>query len=172
MFKDPAAPVVPAEPEKPILGHRALAKYKGFSEAKNEAWIKEKWAEFGRPKYDKSTPWCSLCICVGETESGYLQRRELPKIFERARHWLKPHPRYDRVEAKDLKVGDIVILWRSNPKSSKGHVAYFAGFDRKSGRQKNGLYKKFWALGCNQSNQINRKRYMSYRILGGQRRKD
>lgn len=57
----------------------------------------------------------------------------------------------------ELRQGDIVLLWREQRNSAKGHIAFFASHrDR-----------RLYLLGGNQSNRVCVKAYPDYRFLHG-----
>lgn len=53
------------------------------------------------------------------------------------------------------KIGDVVVLWRQNPTSWKGHVGFFMNMDE----------KYVYLLGGNQGNKVCIARYNKNRIL-------
>ena len=53
------------------------------------------------------------------------------------------------------RTGDIVILWRDNPKSWKGHVGYYIRSSK----------DQIWILGGNQENEVKIKAYPKSRLL-------
>lgn len=63
-------------------------------------------------------------------------------------------------EVTEPKVGDVVVLWRDNPDSWKGHVGFFKGYDD------NG---DILILGGNQSDSVNVKSYSKDKLLGFRR---
>ena len=67
-----------------------------------------------------------------------------------ARSWLKVGQRVSKP-----KLGDVVIFWRDNPNSWKGHVAFFVR------ETKNWVY----VLGGNQNNQVKISAYPKHRLL-------
>ena len=90
--------------------------------------------------------WCGAFIAWVALKCGCEHSFELT-----GRSWLKKG-----MEIKDPKLGDIVIFWRENKNSWKGHVGLYAGQSKKS----------IFCLGGNQSNQVNIKPYPKYRLLG------
>lgn len=95
---------------------------------------------------DDETSWCSAALNYFCKKLGYEYSGKLD-----ARSWLK-------MPVKVLKpqLGDIVILWRDNPKSWKGHVGLFIT------QNENVIY----VLGGNQGDQINISPYPKNRVLG------
>ena len=57
------------------------------------------------------------------------------------------------------KLGDVVVLWRSSPRSWKGHVGLFVRSDSKG----------VWLLGGNQGGRVSIKRYPLRRVLSVRR---
>ncbi len=100
---------------------------------------------------DDETAWCSIFInwCamkVGLERSGKLN----------ARSWLDVGE-----EIKTPQPGDIVIFWRGDPSSWKGHVAIFINYSED---------KKFiYCLGGNQQNQVKVSAYAADRLLSFRR---
>jgi len=95
---------------------------------------------------DSTMSWCSAMLSYYAKKCGYVYHKQLD-----ARGWLK-------MPLMVLKpsVGDIVVLWRENITSWKGHVGLFIAWDA----------KRVYVLGGNQSNQINITAYSRDRILG------
>ncbi len=67
-----------------------------------------------------------------------------------ARSWLKIG-----VQVKEPKIGDIVVFWREDPASWKGHVAFFISETP----------EHIYVLGGNQSNQVKISAYPKQRLL-------
>lgn len=102
---------------------------------------------------DDELAWCSayvnwVCKSQGFEYSGKLN----------ARSWLDVG---ENVTNTQVKPGDIVVFWRENITSWKGHVGFFIKWN------KNGIY----TLGGNQNNQVNIKSYPGHRLLGFRRLK-
>lgn len=100
---------------------------------------------------DDELAWCSayvnwVCKSQGFEYSGKLN----------ARSWLDIE---GHVTSTQVKPGDIVIFWREDIMSWKGHVGFFIK------KNKTGVY----TLGGNQNNEVNIKPYPEYRILGYRR---
>ena len=99
--------------------------------------------------YSEDTAWCSAfinwaCKEVGLEYSGKLN----------ARSWLKVG------EGVELPVvGDIIVLWREDPKSWRGHVGIFIN-------EESNYYN---ILGGNQNNCVCIKQYPKHRLLGSRR---
>jgi len=97
---------------------------------------------------DDEVPWCSIFVNWCCMKAG-LQRTHKAN----ARSWLyigkpieKPNP------------GDIVILWRENPNSWKGHVGIVIGFSKDS--------NLVFVLGGNQRNSVSIQAYETNHVLG------
>lgn len=91
------------------------------------------------------TAWCSafanwICKEAGLPYTGKLN----------ARSWLK----IGRKVSKP-KLGDVAVFWRDNPKSWKGHVAFFIRETK----------KWVYVLGGNQNNQVKISAYPKHRLL-------
>ena len=102
--------------------------------------------------------WCGLfvayCLHRVDGEFGEL-------IFQVAREWLKWG-----VPVIDPKLGDIVVFWRSDPNSWKGHVGIVIKVDN----------DYVWTLGGNQWDGVGRhvciKKYKRSKVLGFREAKD
>lgn len=97
------------------------------------------------------TAWCSALMNWAARQAGYEESGKPD-----ARSWLKVGTPVDRPQ-----LGDIVILWRENINSWKGHVAIYVGEDE----------KYIFCLGGNQNNTVNVKPYPKERLLGYRRLK-
>jgi len=97
----------------------------------------------------EETPWCdAFADWIVMTAGG----RPTPGLNARA--WLEAG------EAVEFpQQGDVVILWRDNPDSKKGHVGFYI-------RETD---KMVWILGGNQSNQVKISAYRKNRVLGYRR---
>jgi uncharacterized protein (TIGR02594 family) len=95
---------------------------------------------------DSTLAWCSLALNYYAKTCGYEYSNSLS-----ARSWLQ-------MPIKVLKptLGDIVVLWRENPTSWKGHVGLFISMDD----------LRVYILGGNQGNMISIAAYPKDRILG------
>ncbi len=102
-----------------------------------------------------STAWCSAFAHAVAEESGYKGSGKL-----NAKSWLGVG---DEVPAKQAQQGDVVVLWRDNKSSWKGHVGFFHGYDKKGNIR---------VLGGNQGNEVSIKTYPSNRLLGVRRLKE
>ncbi len=115
-----------------------------------------KWIKSINPNLaSDSTAWCSAFTHAVAEESGYKGSGKL-----NARSWLKVG---DEIPAKQAQQGDVVVLWRDNKSSWKGHVGFFHGYDKKGNIR---------VLGGNQGNQVSIKTYPSNRLLGVRRLKE
>ena len=100
---------------------------------------------------DDETPWCSAFINYVAIRTGYERSGSLL-----ARSWLKVGRKIDNPVP-----GDVVILWRSSPRSWKGHVGFFLRFSDDG--------KRVLVYGGNQLDRVTLQWYPSYRILGFRR---
>ena len=92
------------------------------------------------------TAWCSafanwVAIKSNRAYSGALN----------ARSWLEVGS-----ATKIPLIGDVVVLWRENIRSWKGHVGFFIKRDK----------THVWIIGGNQNNEVNIRRYAIGRVLG------
>jgi len=101
--------------------------------------------------YDDEVPWCSSFMNAMAEDSGLEKTGKA-----NARSWLNAG-----VEVDNPIISDVVIFWRSSPKSWKGHVGIFMGY-RYDG-------KYIAVLGGNQSNEVNISLYPVSRLLGFRR---
>lgn len=76
---------------------------------------------------------------------------QLPQIDASARSWLK----YG-IPTETPQMGDMVIFWREDPKSWKGHIGIYI--------RDNGVY--VWVLGGNQSQTVSIAPYEKSKVLG------
>ena len=60
------------------------------------------------------------------------------------------------METNDPQLGDVVIFWREDKKSRKGHVGFFI----------NRIGDEIFVLGGNQDNQVNISSYVASSLLG------
>lgn len=95
------------------------------------------------------TSWCAafanwILMSTGHTNTGKLNARSFLDLPG---------------EVEDPELGDIVVFWREDPDSWKGHVGFFV-------REKDGW---IYVLGGNQSNEVNIKAYPKKRLLGYRR---
>jgi len=95
---------------------------------------------------DSTTAWCSLAVNYFAKKCGYEYSGKLD-----ARSWLKMP-----IIVLKPTIGDIVIFWREDPKSWKGHVGIFIAQD----------LNIIYCLGGNQGNQISISAYPRDQVLG------
>ena len=98
---------------------------------------------------DDETPWCSSFANWCVIESG---KKGTGSAM--ARSWLKWGEPVDMP-----KVGDVVVFWRENKNSSKGHVAFYSSSDD----------KYITVLGGNQTNKVCYAKYPRAQLLGYRR---
>ena len=91
------------------------------------------------------TAWCSAFINYLAKVNGYEYSGKLD-----ARSWLKVGEKMTLPT-----VGDIVVFWRDNPNSWKGHVGLFIRDDG----------NRIYTLGGNQSNMVRISAYQKDRVL-------
>ncbi len=137
------------------LQHGGLREFKGGRDNPEIVEMfddtKARWVD------DDETAWCSAFICHLAEDVGAHNPRTV-----RARRWLEVEdPDAQEVELDDLEPGDVVVLWREHPSSSKGHVGLFL--------QRDSDPKFIWILGGNQGNAVKPKRYPAQMFLGGRR---
>jgi len=96
---------------------------------------------------DDETAWCSAFINWIALKCGCERSFKLD-----ARSWLKVGK-----EILNPEIGHVVIFWRDNENSWRGHVGLYIG------EKDNG---DIYCLGGNQSNMVNIKAYGKYRLLG------
>lgn len=96
---------------------------------------------------DDETAWCSCFVNWVAMQVGCVYSNRLD-----ARSWLDTGTNNNYP-----KPGDIVVLWRENKTSWKGHVGIFIGFTKAG---------NISILGGNQRNEVNITEYPSNRLLG------
>lgn len=107
--------------------------------------IGHKWVD------NDETAWCSAFVNWVAMKCGYQLSGKL-----NARSWLNVG---EEVETPEL--GDVVIFWREDPTSWKGHVGFFVNYSEDG--------KFIHCLGGNQGNMVSIKAYPSHRLLGFRR---
>ncbi len=100
---------------------------------------------FDKTKYSDETAWCSAFANWVAEQAGYEKSNQL-----NARSWLTVG-----TSTSEPKQGDVVVLWREDPSSWKGHV----GFLIKESK------RYVYLLGGNQGNSVSIKAYPKNRIL-------
>ena len=105
-----------------------------YFDATNHSWVRT-----------DETAWCSAGINWVAREAGFERTGEL-----NARSWLDIGEHTDQPDQ-----GTVVIFWREDPNSWKGHVGFWI--------QKRG--SQIWTLGGNQNNSWSIKPYPADRIL-------
>lgn len=103
---------------------------------------------------DDETPWCSIFVNWCCMKAG-LQRTHKAN----ARSWLTVGLPVDNPVP-----GDIVIYWRDNPRSWKGHVGIFTGYSKD--------LTQVFTLGGNQKNSVSIQGYDASKVLGFRRLTD
>lgn len=104
---------------------------------------------------DTKVPWCSL-FCIEIAENVCAESTLSLRYPALARSWLDVGV---AVPLKNLRFGDVVVLWRGSPEGSKGHVGFFV---RRKG-------DRIYLLGGNQGNRVCVADYSIDRFLGGRR---
>lgn len=105
----------------------------------------------GFPDYiHDSIAWCSLFANWVAGKLAYERSKAL-----NARSWLTVGEEVDQPEQ-----GDVVILWRDDPKGDLGHVGFFVNWDSSG---------VVYLLAGNQSNQVNIEAFSKTRVLGFRR---
>ena len=107
---------------------------------------------FPQWKDDSTLPWCSVFMNYIAEKSGVYGTGKA-----NARSWLDwGH----EVSIDEAEPGDVIIFWRGNKDSWKGHVGLFVNYRND---------KLVRVLGGNQDNAINIRSYARSRILGVRR---
>jgi uncharacterized protein (TIGR02594 family) len=100
---------------------------------------------------DDETPWCSIFINWCCMKAG-LQRTNKAN----ARSWLTVG-----LPVENPVPGDVVIFWRENPRSWKGHVGLFVGYSKD--------LRQVFTLGGNQKDSVSIQGYNADTVLGFRR---
>ena len=100
---------------------------------------------------DDETPWCSVFMNWVAKKAG-LETTQMAT----ARSWLNVG-----IPITVPEPGDIVIFWRENMLSYKGHVGIFMGYSHSGDR--------IYCLGGNQSNMVSITAYSAAQLLGFRR---
>jgi len=101
---------------------------------------------------DDETPWCSIFANWVAMKAELTGSNRL-----NARSWLLVGRNVDN----QPEPGDVVIFWRENLSSWKGHVGFYFGHDRDGSR--------IYCLGGNQGDQVSISAYPAERLLGFRR---
>ena len=119
---------------KEVPGEKDNPRILQYFEEIGHSWVK-----------DEQTAWCSAFV-------NWVMKKANKRISGKlnARSWLKVG-----VETVLPDKGDVVVLWREDPKSWKGHVAFFIR------QSKDHVY----LLGGNQSNAVSIVKYPKSRVL-------
>lgn len=105
--------------------------------------------ELGYNINDDETSWCAASLNYYLKKCGYEHTGKLD-----AKSFLKLP-----VVVLQPSLGDIVVLWREDPSSWKGHVGLFINWNT----------KYVWLLGGNQGNSLSVAAYPRERVLGCRR---
>lgn len=138
-----------------ILLDRAIKEY-GVTEIpgdKSNPEINKYFDLIGHTWADDEIAWCGAFVNWVCKSEGFEYTGKLT-----ARSWLDLD---GHVTSTQVKPGDLVIFWRDNINSWKGHVGFFVK------KNKDGVY----CLGGNQNNQVNIKVYPEHTVLGYRRPK-
>lgn len=100
---------------------------------------------FAIARFKDETAWCSAFANWVAKTAGYQYTGKL-----NARSWLQVGEKVTQPQ-----LGDVVVFWRENPKSWKGHVAFYIREDESN----------IYVLGGNQNNQVNIAPYPKSRLL-------
>lgn len=100
---------------------------------------------FDGEKFKDETAWCSAFANWVAKKAGYEHTNQLT-----ARSWLSVGDSTTNPEP-----GDVVVLWRENPSSWKGHVGFLIKETR----------RYVYLLGGNQGNSVSIKAYPKNRVL-------
>lgn len=131
----------------------ALSQYgiKEIAGEQDNPEIKKYFTELGFKEdlFKDETAWCSAFMNWVAKKNGRKYSGQL-----NARSWLDvgaPTP--------DPNIGDVVVLWRQDPQSWKGHVGLYIREDKDT----------TWILGGNQGNRVCIAPYPKKRVLGYRR---
>jgi len=100
---------------------------------------------------DDETAWCSIFMNWVAMKAGLKRSERL-----NARSWLKVGK-----EVTEPQQGDVVIFWRQDPNSWKGHVGIYISHNLRG--------DSVYCLGGNQGNMVQINSYTASRILGYRR---
>lgn len=122
-------------------------------------WAKK--AKLGKVYKDDSIAWCGLWMAYTALQAGW----DTPKNPLGAQNWLKfgtpvPITKGRRgTRGRYPMLGDVLVFWRDNPKSWKGHVGLYVGEDE----------THFHVLGGNQKDSVSIVRIAKNRLKGARR---
>lgn len=120
---------------KEVLGPKANPEIIAMFKAIGYGWVD-----------DDATAWCSASLNYFCLKCGYERSLKLD-----ARSWLNLPTIIDKPE-----MGDVVVLWRGDPKGWEGHVGLYIASDDQS----------VYILGGNQGDMINISPFSKARVLG------
>lgn len=101
--------------------------------------------------HDDETPWCSIFV------NYCCHQCDLPKSGKaNARSWM-----HIGMKTVSPEPGDIVVFWRENLQSWKGHLGFFLGFNHD--------LSQVFCLGGNQGNSVSIASYDASKVLGFRR---
>lgn len=100
---------------------------------------------YSKTKYKEETAWCSAFVNWVAKQAGYIRSNQL-----NAKSWLTIG-----VSTNTPEPGDVVVLWREQPNSWKGHVAFLIKESK----------RYVYLLGGNQGNSVSIKAYPKNRVL-------
>jgi uncharacterized protein (TIGR02594 family) len=101
---------------------------------------------------DDETPWCSIFVNWVARKAGLKGTNKT-----NARSWLLTGQPVDN----NPEPGDVVVFWREQPDSWKGHVGFFLGFSVDKSR--------VYCIGGNQGDQVSLSAFPSDTVLGFRR---
>lgn len=96
---------------------------------------------------DDETPWCSVFMNWVAMKSGCQRSNSAA-----ARSWLTVG-----FSVQNPEPGDVVVFWRDDPNSHKGHVGIFLGYSND--------HSRIYTLGGNQGNAVSISAYSADRLL-------
>lgn len=125
-----------------IVGHDNNAQVLRYFTEAGHAWVK-----------DDETAWCAafanwVCLMAKAEATKKLNARSFLEIGE-------------HIDIDQAEPGDVVILWRKDPKAAEGHVTFFL--------ESNEAKTRFRAIGGNQTNRVEIGEFGRDRILGVRR---
>lgn len=145
----------------PVLGNELTKMSKVFAQAKSQLGVKEfklgsnktieKYHAFSTKENKSGTtddvPWCASFVCYCLEMAGYQSTNsKLARSYEKY-----------GMATKIPRIGDIVVFWRGSKSSGKGHVGFFAGFDKQG---------SIIVLGGNQADAVCYASYSKSNLIG------